>query len=1059
MKKYLFAALGLLFALQGVAAPAEPVVIWGDKAFPPYEFINENGEPDGFNVDLVRAVMNELHFPYELRLEDWTQVLRAYENSEVDLIAGMAKSPERELRYHLGSAHSFVDYNLVCRKDAPLRGAADLFGKSIILQRNSLPYEILTGLNYDGFILVDNMIEGLKQLSEGHGDVAVCPDNMAQDVIYKEGLTNLQIVDSGWPLREYGFAAADPALLAQVEAALLTLRKNGIYDQIRTKWMGDKQPFRMPGWVYVVLATLVLTALLLYFFVYIYKRRARRSELLLKEENEKLNASLAENKNLLTRYLTVFNTTLVGLSYYDKDGIMMHINDQMMRMFGQPDRESLIRERISIYRNPIFRDHGIVDDKDRIHEFHGVLKYDMRKGHCPDYFARFEPKNDICYFKMDITPIMNRDGRLDGVLVTAIDHTAEIDHERQLAEEETKLTLALEAGNIAAWIYDLRSRMFMSLRGNALAGEGLSLEENQRILHPDDRAMQNELLDALSRGEKEFGEATFRYLQEDGSYHYYDSRMIVRREDDCVTAILGTQKDITREVQSNKILNSTVDKLRFAIHTAGMAMWEYDCQSAMFISYNDPIADYKDGALVTMEAYENYFQKEGTNWEALGRAKEIMKGGIDEPYSFEVKLKTRYDTDSQYCTMRGLPMEKDANGRVVKYLGVRVNITEQIKYQKVLEREKDQAQQADKLKSAFLANMSHEIRTPLNAIVGFSELLFTTEDREECAQYMNIIRQNNDLLLRLIGDILDLSKIESGLIELKPESFDMAEVLRETFAVFRQRCLNPEVQLLARNPYRSCKLRLDRNRVVQVGTNFLTNALKHTRKGHILMGYEYVDKGLKIYVEDTGCGIPKENQSLLFRRFAKLDDFTQGTGLGLAISKAITDAQGGRIGVVSEQGKGSTFWAWFPCDAEIEEQDNPVTTQELKCDLEPAAREVAQLSGGDKKSILIAEDIDSNYLLVKAILKTFTLTRAKTGREAVDLAREHRYDAILMDMKMPVMDGLEATRLIREFDTQTPIVAVTANAFDSDREEALAAGCNAFVTKPIKKSDLEALLG
>lgn len=199
-----------------------------------------------------------------------------------------------------------------------------------------------------------------------------------------------------------------------------------------------------------------------------------------------------------------------------------------------------------------------------------------------------------------------------------------------------------------------------------------------------------------------------------------------KKEDGKVVAVLGTQKDITKEVFNNKILNDTVAKLRFAIQTAKMAMWEYDCKTEIFTSYNDPIADYKDGTPISMKTYDSYFQQDGTNWKALENATRIMKNGEDDSYNFIVKMKTKYDTDWQYCTVRAVPMEKDGNGRVIKYLGVRLNITEQINYQKFLEKEKENAQQADKLKSAFLANMSHEIRTPCDARI---ELLAETEDK------------------------------------------------------------------------------------------------------------------------------------------------------------------------------------------------------------------------------------------------------------------------------------------------------------------------------------------
>lgn len=925
--------LSFLSAVQGIAGESRKIIIRGDNAFPPYEFINDKGEPDGFNVDLTRAIMEELNMPYDLQLEDWSTVLHELEDKKVDLVTGVAKSEIREDNVKLSRAHSYIDYILVCRKDNSIRDKSELSKKKIIVQRSSLPYRKLEEMNFDAnLILVNNMMEGLTMLSEGKGDVAICPDNMAKYIIYKDGLTNLNIVDSGWSRWDNCFASADNRLLEQVNSAILQLKKNGVYDRIHMKWLGEKQIFTMPVWVYFLLGALLMTALLLFIIVSIYKRRAKKGEMLLRAENEKLNALLLEKRN----------------------------------------------------------------------------------------------------------------------------------HEKEMKEQETRLDLAMDAGNVSAWVYEPDTREIRTLRGNALAGKGLSWEDNLAILHPDDHAMQIELFKLLLNGTKDKADTIFRYLSEDGTYHHYESRMIVKKEEGKVVAILGSQKDITQDVYKNKILKNTVEKLRFAIQTAGMAMWEFDSNTLMFTAYNDPIADYKDGALISISTFDSYLHEDGTEWERLEKAKQAMKNGEDLSFDYVIKMKTKYDSDWQYCTVRGVPMEKDKTGKVIKYIGVRLNITEQINYQKFLEREREDARQADKLKSAFLANMSHEIRTPLNAIVGFSELLQTTEDPDMRKEFMGIISNNNELLLRLIGDILDLSKIESGMLELKPEVFDLTAAYKETYTALKQRCTNPEVEFLGYSPYKSCKVKLDRNRVVQVGTNFITNALKHTNKGHILMGYEYVDGGIRLFIEDTGCGIPKENQDKLFQRFAKLDDFTQGTGLGLAICKAIVDAQGGKIGVESEVGKGSTFWAWFPCEAEIEEfgEAEESVSKNMEDNSGQVAIKPADSHPRDtrRKSILVAEDIDSNYMLVNAILKDYDLTRACTGKEAVEFASNFRYDAILMDMKMPVMDGIEATKKIRQFDKITPIIAVTANAFDSDKVEAMEAGCNAFVTKPLKKKDLEEVL-
>lgn len=366
---------------------------------------------------------------------------------------------------------------------------------------------------------------------------------------------------------------------------------------------------------------------------------------------------------------------------------------------------------------------------------------------------------------------------------------------------------------------------------------------------------------------------------------------------------------------------------------------------------------------------------------------------------------------------------------------------------------KEQAEQSNKLKSAFLANMSHEIRTPLNAIVGFSELLKETDVSEEREEYWNIIHTNNDLLLRLIGDILDLSKMEAGMMDLRPERFDVALLFAEIHAAMEQRVNNGpsggKVKLLVDNPYKTCMVTLDRNRISQVVANFVTNAIKFTMQGHIRMGYRVEGNGFRIYVEDTGIGIAKEKQEKVFERFYKLNDFAQGTGLGMSICRAIMDAMNGQIGVVSEEGKGSTFWAWFPCtDIELCKKDIPQDIANEEDDFKDVS--------DSNLRILVAEDNDNHYLLLERILNKHTsrVVHAYNGEETVNLAKKEEFDVIIMDVGMPVMDGLEATRLIREHNKQVFIIGCSAEAFEDVRLRVLEAGCDTFLSKPIAREKL-----
>ena len=322
---------------------------------------------------------------------------------------------------------------------------------------------------------------------------------------------------------------------------------------------------------------------------------------------------------------------------------------------------------------------------------------------------------------------------------------------------------------------------------------------------------------------------------------------------------------------------------------------------------------------------------------------------------------------------------------------------------------KDRAEESNRLKSAFLANMSHEIRTPLNAIVGFSGILALSDSEQEKQEYVGIIENNNALLLQLIGDILDLSKIEAGTLEFVYSDFDLNELMQEKERVMRMRLKTDRVELAFERPLAECPIRSERNRLSQLLINLISNAIKFTKQGSIRFGYELRGQEIYCYVTDTGCGIPQDKKDSVFGRFVKLNHFEQGTGLGLSICHTIVRHMGGRIGVESEEGKGSTFWFTIP-----------YTPATLRPEDEPEERPLVAVEK-DKLTVLIAEDDDSNYRLFETILRhDYRLVHAWNGKEAVELFEQYRPHLVLMDLNMPVMDGYEATREIRKISSDVP---------------------------------------
>ena len=512
----------------------------------------------------------------------------------------------------------------------------------------------------------------------------------------------------------------------------------------------------------------------------------------------------------------------------------------------------------------------------------------------------------------------------------------------------------------------------------------------------------------------------------------------------------GFRQNISKLHQLNEELKERNYKMELTFKTVGMSYWDYDVKTRQYRSFNDPVNDFNPEKAIMPEDYLKAAHPEDTE-----RVRENMVGmsaGQYKEFSLQYRSRTKWDQDWQTLIVTGLPSERDKKGNVIRYTGIAFNNTKWEKMAQELKEMKDKAELSDRLKSAFLANMSHEIRTPLNAIVGFSELLVDSDDPDEKKEYWHIIESNNDLLLRLINDILDLSKIESGIIDRKRERFNLTQLCNELYVMMRSKIPNADVELVQDNPCSECWIFLDSNRLKQVWMNFLTNAVKYTRSGYIRMGYSVEKDGIRFYVEDTGTGIPKELQDRVFGRFQKLNEFVQGTGLGLAISRAIVEAAGGEIGFTSEQGIGSTFWAWVPCEIfQHGDVGCPETTL-------PNRHPVFSEDSDRKLRILVAEDNDSNFLLVRNILKDYDLLRVTNGVEAVEEIRNGKFDFVLMDLKMPVMDGLVATRKIREFNSDIPIVALTANAFDTDRASAMDAGCNAFLPKPVKRKQLFELL-
>lgn len=504
-------------------------------------------------------------------------------------------------------------------------------------------------------------------------------------------------------------------------------------------------------------------------------------------------------------------------------------------------------------------------------------------------------------------------------------------------------------------------------------------------------------------------------------------------------------------------LSATNSKLAMALEVANIVPWKWDLKSKTILcDINRPIElstdeqEVEDSQLSVPDS--QYFSKIfKEDRERVKQAyRDLIEGRaekVKEEYRI-VNVQKNNLHKVEWVEAQAAVEARDEDGKPLTLVGSSLVITNRKKMEQELTTAKDLAEESNRLKSAFLANMSHEIRTPLNAIVGFSGILASTEEEEEKQEYVSIIENNNTLLLQLISDILDLSKIEAGTLELNYSNIELNELMRELERGFLLRVKTDAVKLEFVEPAEPCMAYTEKNRLSQLMINLVTNAIKFTEKGSIRFGYEMRENELYFYVTDTGCGIPKDKQQNIFGRFVKLNSFAQGTGLGLSICQTLMDHMGGRIGVESEEGKGSTFWFTLPYKPAVKE-DRKQTPKEIQ----PVAIE------RNKLTILVAEDNASNYKLFESILKyDYHLVHAWDGMEAVEMFREHNPQIVLMDINMPVMDGYEATREIRKYSAKIPIIAVTAFAYASDEQKVMESGFDGYMPKPINAKLLKAQL-
>lgn len=436
------------------------------------------------------------------------------------------------------------------------------------------------------------------------------------------------------------------------------------------------------------------------------------------------------------------------------------------------------------------------------------------------------------------------------------------------------------------------------------------------------------------------------------------------------------------------------------------------------------------------------FDSEKTKDQSLNFKQETTKG------NFREEIMNKRKDGTLFPVLRSISSIKDKNNNPIAHVAVSMDITEMIRNRDELMRAKAKAEETNRLKSAILNNMSHEIRTPMNAIMGFSSLMAEASETEKI-EYAEIILKSSKQLLSVIDEVILLSRLQSEKMAVNNAGFSPAESIKDVYSMFSFRDLKKGIDLIMSLPeqYKDITILSDGNKIRQILTNLVSNAIKFTEKGVVELGFDLHEGNVEYYVKDTGTGIPEKEQRKVFDTFYRgehaISSAIGGTGLGLSISKELVELLGGTIGVSSEPGKGSRFYFTIP----VRDPEQPPANKHVQ---KPAPKQINDLA------ILVVDDevVNCEYLEILLKGKVKKVDRAFNGKTAVDLAQKNQYNLILMDIRMPVMGGIDATKILKAQYPNLKIVAQTAFTLPEEAASVLAAGCDDILCKPIKRDQL-----
>ena len=903
-------SLGITHAQQN----KDSIVVYNDKRpliyedawdLWPYVFLNENGEPDGYNIDLLKMIFKELDIPYEIRLRPTLEAQKDLKEHKSDLMLRMDADFARHNSSYGRTIVQIFTHSLVKPKGQAVnaRNGKELSRYPVIVHDKSFShYKLMENGWANEIIPYDDMKEAIQNVSTENNGIILWNSMSLKWLMTKYHTDNLEIIPFDFPYGEYKFFANDQHLLNQLDSVYSILRSNDRLTAIQNKWFyPERQETGIPSWIWDMVKFFTILAVGILVYYTFFKIRERKMTQKINKENQRLSLIMKTSNvmfctyNVSSQYFTVMDSSghaersysLLEYSHRFDPNDFTNLTDGLRNVIE--GKSETVTIQLKEYGNNLI-------DSNNYTVTLSVLRRDKHKR--PSIIIIL--KTDTTQDRMRQALIKESMLRYQSLFNSALVDMVYYDADGYISDMNTKALSLIGVDN-----EEIRRRK-ISLR-DVLGMKDLDIDKfeyfyaTQLYKSPNDNRALNKIL----------GKDKLYYeLQVMPIYDKFGSRI----------GFFGTGRNVTESANSYRKLKENSKKLQivkdnvstyvhnidYVLSVGGISLVNYRLDTHTLTVYSE--IGHEKYSLTQTRALA--FVDSSSEKQAL---RVLNKMDNRQTGSIIVDVKTcirrRKDRLPLHLQFNFVPTIVD--GEITEYFGLIRDISEIKAVEEKLAEESVRAQEVETVKNAFLHNMSHEIRTPLNTVVGFSELFEMEHSPEDEAVFINEIKENSASLLKLINDILFLSRLDAGMITLSPQPVDFASIFAGRCSSVWDNHKQPGVEYIVQSPYNQLVVEIDEPNVSMIINKIITNAIQHTKSGSVLARYEYIADRLLVSVEDTGSGIKKENLENIFGRF--VTGANNGAGLGLSICHELVHYMGGNIELTSTEGKGTTVWFSIPC--------------------------------------------------------------------------------------------------------------------------------------------------